>query len=215
MKKTLQILIIAIFLWALVAYGTGTLNPLESIGSLINEVNNLMNATKLTSASHKDDETTVVESPETLAAQAGEKLGEVVGVEEYALARMLRCERTREAKGGNEAEGAAIVWVAINDANAHNGGDIVKCLTGGHGFGKQGSLRKYATSLNDPYDVDLYLVRRCLGGQIADPTGGATHFLHRYGFKDPADYESVVAKWQGYGWSKRDLDLGTSLEVWT
>lgn len=212
-RKTLQILVLVIFLWAIMSMATETLNPIESIGNLINEVDDLVGATKLTHET-EDDAGNVASSPEELAQTASETLGQAVGVDEYGLARMLRCERTPAHKGGNDGEAAAIVWVAINDANAHDGGNIIRCLTNGRGFGRQIG-RKYATGRLDPYDKDLDLVRRCLDGSIPDPTGGRTHFMHRDGFKTHDLYLAAVKKWEGYGWENSGLDFGTSLEVWT
>jgi hypothetical protein len=154
-------------------------------------------------------------TPEELAAEATETLGSPVYPIEYAMARMLRCERTPAHKGGNDAEAAAIVWVCINDAATHHGGDIMAALTGGKGLGRQGP-RAYATGRLDPYDVDLQLVRQCTGGQIEDPTGGATHFMHRGGFKTHEEYLAAVDKWTNeHKWSRIDLDVGTTLEIWT
>jgi len=212
-NRRLQIIVLALFLWALLSVATATINPIESIESLLNAADDLVNATKLTHET-EDDAGNVASSPEELAREASETLGQDVGVEEYGLARMLRCERTPAHKDGNDAEGAAIVWVAINDANAHNSGDVIQCLTGGKGFGRQIG-RKYATGRLDPYDKDLDLVRRCLDGSIPDPTGGRTHFMHRDGFKTHDLYLAAVTKWKGYGWEDSGLDFGTSLEVWT
>jgi hypothetical protein len=41
------------------------------------------------------------------------------------------------------------------------------------------------------------------------------NFLHRLGFKTPDLYAAAVAKWQSYGWQNFNIDLGTSLEIWT
>jgi hypothetical protein len=201
-------------MWILLSWLTATFNPAESASRLANELSDLVNEMKLTAATVNDDGT-VAETPQALATQASTTTGAIVSVEEYALARMVACECTRAARGGNDGEKAAIVWVALNDANAHHAGDIVQCLTGGHGFGHQGSLRAYATSANDPTVAILAVVRSCLTGQTPDPTGGSTHFMHRTGFTDHSAYLAAVSKWQGYGWQNIGLDVGTSLEVWT
>jgi hypothetical protein len=90
-------------------------------------------------------------------------------------------------------------------------------LTGGKGFGPEGP-RKYATGRSDPTDYHLALVRACQSGATPDPTGGATHFLDKYGFAtnhvyDPEKYAAAVAQWQSYGWTKV-LDLPHGLEIW-
>jgi hypothetical protein len=214
MKKPLQIFIVAIFVWALLSWGTETLNPVESIENLLNTVKDLAMATRLTHAT-EDDNGDVQTSVDDLAAEASATLGEPVSPAEYALARMVRNENTQARKGGNDAERAAIIWVCMNDAAANDGGDIVRCITGKSGkFGHQ-TGRKYASGRDDPYDIDLDLVRRCYNGQIPDPTGGRTHFMHRNGFETHEKYLATVEKWNGRGWRNSGLDFGTSLEVWT
>lgn len=214
MNRGVQILVLVAFLWAVVAWGTNTLNPVESLEHLLNTVKDLAMAKKLTNET--EDETGRVRSSlDSLAAEASRTLGQTVSPVEYALARMLRCERTPSHRGGNEAEAAAIVWVCMNDAAINNGGDIVQCITGGKGLGKQIG-RKYASGRLDPYDIDLDLVRRCYNGQIPDPTRGATHFMHRDGFGTREKYLATVERWSGRGWQRYDdLDFGTSLEIWT
>jgi hypothetical protein len=110
----------------------------------------------------------------------------------------------------------ARMWVLINDAAATTGGNLLQCATGGNGFGPEGS-RKYATGRNDPTVAHLVLVRACLSGQTPDPTGGAKHFLDRYGFSSADDYQAVVAKWSAAGMSRvtLDPDPGHGFEVWT
>lgn len=212
-RRLVLVAALLVALWILAAIATESINPMDTIERLIAVADDLTGATRLTHVT-ENESGDVDQSPESLAAAASEVLGQEVGVEEYALARMLRNERTPARKGGNQAEAVAIVWVALNDANQHNGGDIVRCITGGKGFGHQLG-RKYASGRNDPYDVDLELVRQCMNGELQDPTGGRTHFMHRDGFKTRAEYLAAVKKWTGYGWENSGLDVGTSLEVWT
>lgn len=207
-----RLLLVAMVLWALLALGSGSLNPVRSLAGLLSEVDDLTGARRLT-RSTLDGNGNVVESMDELLSQAAEVAGGPVGETEYAVARMLRSERTRGLRGGNDGEGAAIVWVCLNDANAHNGGSVLQALTGGRGFGEQAG-RKYSTA-RDPYDRDLELVRSIFAGEVGDPTGGRTHFMHRDGFESEAAYQAAVVKWTGYGWKNSGLDFGTSLEVWT
>jgi hypothetical protein len=207
-----KLAILIVFLWVVLSVGTATANPIASFERLLKQADDLASASRLTSST-VDAAGNVLESPDYLAGLATLTMGKTVSVEDYALARMLRSERTISARGGNDAEGVAILWVALNDCAANNRGDMLACLTSGKGFGKQGS-RKYSTA-RDPYDVDLALVGQVRSGQVVDPTGGATHFMHRSGFVTPTDYESVVARWAARGWSNVGLDVGTSLEVWT
>jgi hypothetical protein len=217
-RNALTMLIVALAIWLALCFLTETLDPLSQVQQLLAagfaEVQNV----RLTDA-NLDSAGNCVDSPEDLAAAASATLGQPVSVEEYALARMVACESVADLKGGSDADKVARIWVALNDAAANNGGDIVQCLTGGHGFGPEGP-RKYATGRNDPTDYHLALVRACVSGAIPDPTGGATHFLDKYGFADadhkydPNAYAAAVAKWTGYGWH-RVLVIGKGLEIWT
>jgi hypothetical protein len=211
--KNLGYIVLVVFLWAMLSWGTETLNPIESIANLLNSVKDLAMATRLTHAT-EDEAGNVPRSVDDLAVEASATLGESVSPPEYALARMVRNENTPARKGGNDAERAAIIWVCMNDAAANNGGDIVQCITGGKGFGHQ-TGRKYASGREDPYDIDLDLVRRCYSGQIPDPTGGRTHFMHKNGFETREKYLATVEKWKARGWRNAGLDFGTSLEIWT
>ncbi len=214
MRTPRIVLVITVLaMWLILSWYTESLNPAESAARLASELAEWADEMRLSSATVTDDG--VQESPQELAGQAAATLGAPVTIEEYTLARMVACESTSAAKGGNDEEKEAIVWVALNDANANNGGNIVACVTGGHGYGHQGSLRKYATALNDPTGHHLQIVRDCMTGRVPDPTGGATHFLHRLGFKSRDGYLAAVTKWTGYGWQNVGLDVGTSLEVWT
>jgi hypothetical protein len=194
---------------------TETYDPTEQLTQLFNAGLELTDM-KLTDA-QLDSAGNCVDSPEELAAEAAATLGSPVSVEEYALARMCACECAQGARG-SDADKSARIWVGLNDARQNNGGDVVQCLTGGRGFGPQAG-RKYATGRNDPTTHHLALVRSCMSGQEPDPTGGAQHFLDKYGFAgadgawDSARYSQVVAEWQGYGWV-RVTTIGRGLEIW-
>jgi hypothetical protein len=208
--------VIAIAIWLVVSWVTLTLDPAsqaERIAAALAGVSNM----RLTRA-NLDDAGDVIETPEELAAAAAVSMGAPVTVDEYALARMCATECVSDIRGGSDADKIARIWVALNDAAKNNGGDIVQCLTGGKGFGREGP-RKYASGRTDPTDYHLALVRGCRSGEIADPTGGATHFLDKYGFAtdhiyDPDKYAAAVAQWQSYGWRKL-MTIGRGLEIWT
>ena len=214
--NTLTIVVVAVAIWLVLSVLTDTYDPASQAIQLIGAGIDLA-AMKLTNA-QLDSSGNCIASPEDLASQAGATLGSPVGVDEYALARMCACECLQGAKGTDDDKNARI-WVAINDANQNNGGDILQCITGGNGFGPQGGSRKYATGRNDPTDYHLTLARLCQSGATPDPTGGAQHFLDKYGFAaadgswDSARYAAVVAQWQGYGWT-RVLTIGKGLEIW-
>lgn len=220
LDKRLMILAVAVAVWLLLTVVTETWQPIEQLQCLLNAGLELTNM-RLTHAD-QDNEGNCLASPEELAAEASATLGQVVGVEEYALARMVANESLADLKGGTDEDKQARIWVALNDCAANNFGDVLQCLTNGKGFGPQ-SGRKYSTGHasggNDPTDEHLYLVRNCQSGITPDPTGGATHFLDKYGFAtdhvfDPAKYQAAVDKWTGYGWS-RVMTIGRGLEIWT
>jgi hypothetical protein len=215
MPKTPRIVLVitVLAMWLILSWYTESLNPGESAARLAADLAEWANEMRLTSATLTDNG--VAETPQELAGQAASTLGSPVTIEEYTLARMLACESTPERKGGNDEEKQAIVWVALNDANANNAGDIVACVTGGHGYGHQGSLRKYATALQDPTGHHLEVVRDCMTGRVPDPTSGATHFMRRRAFDTHAAYLAVVDTWTKRGWQNIGLDFGTSLEIWT
>lgn len=220
MRKTITVLLLIVAIWVLLYFVTATLNPASQVQNLLSAGMEITNM-RLTDAD-QDSAGNCTASPTDLADEASRTLGEPVTVEEYALARMVANEAVADIKGGSDDDKNARIWVALNDANANNGGDVVQCITGGHGFGPQ-SGRKYSTGHasggNDPTDYHLALVRDCLSGATPDPTGGATHFLDRYGFAtdhryDETKYLAAVAKWTGYGWS-RVITIGEGLEIWT
>jgi hypothetical protein len=215
-RQSLALLVVAVTIYLLISWLTMTVNPVEQGANIANALEGLANM-KLTHAT-LDDSGSVVETPDDLAAAASEVLGSPVDVEEYALARMVACEALSDVRGGTDEDKVARIWVALNDAEKNHNGDIVTCLTGGLGFGPQGS-RAYATGRNDPTDYHLSLVRACRSGATPDPTQGATHFMDKYGFAtnhiyDPAKYAAAVAKWKSHGWAKI-LDLPHGLEIWT
>jgi hypothetical protein len=117
----------------------------------------------------------VAADPHALAAAAGELLGELVGDEEYALARMVSSE---EGDADRETK-VAIAWVAVNDAQAFGG--VVQVLTYSTTSSERGYFgdqtgRRYSTA-RDPYEDDLAVARAVLSGMEPDTTGGSTHFF--------------------------------------
>jgi len=218
MRRPYQLILVAVAMWLLISWLTLTLNPVDQAKQFANTLAGISNM-RLTHATVDPDTGDVAETPDDLASEASLAMGAPVTVEEYALARMVATESLPDIRGGSDADKQARIWVALNDCQKNNGGDVLACLTGGNGFGKQGVSRKYATGRNDPTDYHLALVRACRDGTTPDPTNGATHFLDRYGFAtdhvyDPDKYHAAVAKWTSYGWSKI-LELPHGLEIWT
>jgi hypothetical protein len=220
-RQTVTILAVAVAIWLLLTWVTDSWLPPDQLQRVLNAARELTNM-RLTHA-EQDDAGNCTATPEELAAEATQTLGEPISVEEYALARMVANEALSDIKGGDDDDKNARIWVALNDARANNGGDIVQCLTNGRGFGPQPGGRKYSTGHpdggNDPTDYHLSLVQNCMAGTTPDPTGGATHFMDKYGFAtnhefDPAKYQSAVNLWQSYGWH-RLMTIGKGLEIWT
>lgn len=221
-RDTLTMLIVTLAIWLALSMVTETLNPLDALQRALNAGMEITDM-QLTDAD-QDGAGNCIASPEQLAEDASATLGSPISVEEYALARMCACESLSARRGGSDEDKYARIWVALNDASRNNAGNILQCLTGGHYFGPQGSQRKYSTGHPDggvdPTDRHLALVRACLSGATPDPTGGATHFMDKYGFADanhkwdPNAYAATVASWTNRGWRKV-LTIGRGLEIWT
>lgn len=108
---------------------------------------------------------------------AGE--GNWSGKDVEALARMMQKEMGGYTKS-RETEAAGIAHTALNRAKQwHKGkGDsLYKVITGGHGWGKQGKDRAYASGAT-PTKSTVDFARKILQGTVSDPTKGATHFFH-------------------------------------
>jgi hypothetical protein len=143
-----------------------------------------------------DDDNQVPDSPESLAAAASAVVGQPVGVDEYACARMLRSE----AGHGDDLSKFCLALVLVNDA-AHLGWGLAQTLAFssvatrvGH-FGKQAS-RRFSTA-DDPYDSDLEIARHAIADHAAgnDLTSGARKFVSKTGWLTGNNYEDTVASW--------------------
>jgi len=124
----------------------------------------------------------IAENPDDLAASAN------LDLQTYTLARVISSE---------EGNAPVAYWVAIAAATLNNsiGGDVFSYATDGS-FGRQGTGRPVATT-EDPYDGHVCIAQAFMGGQISDPTEGATQWvaprtqdiLH---LRDPAKYKSFA-----------------------
>jgi len=153
--------------------------------------------------SELDDNLSIPDAPEDLAAAASEVLGRNVDVADYGLARMLRSEEP----DANDATKAYLVHVAMNDAERKTGGDVLRVLTlssvasRSGKFGKQTS-RRYSTR-SDPYQRDLLIAEAAraewLGG--GDRTEGARKFYHQQltEIAGVASLDKVKASWATEG----------------
>lgn len=124
--------------------------------------------------------------------------------DEETLARMIRSEVGKARyTGSKEKEAVGIAYTALNRMRAggrHRGKSLHEIITGGAGYGVQGSEREYSTA-REATMGSRKLARRILEGKYADPTGGATSFFHSTGGA-------------GYG-SKRDPTKRTALPAFT
>ncbi len=151
-----------------------------------------------------DEDGTVRNDPENLAAAAAAVMGRPVSLDAYALARMVRSEDARAAASVKQLVG----HVAINEAR-RRGTTVAELLlrstvASRNGFfGRQRS--RYAATSADPYEVDLLVAEAALeeDRQGYDPTGGALKFVHPAAFGVQAGtgtYADTVAKWAAEGY---------------
>jgi hypothetical protein len=133
-----------------------------------------------------------------LVAQASAVMGRPVSQDAYLLARTSGTEHG----SAEEREKTVIQWVCLNDARAH-GWSIFKVLTvtnpdiAGPVAGFLGSQkgRRFGTSF-DPYEDDLDIAERLIAGQVADISGGATHFVHKTpAFVASGGWARTLANW--------------------
>jgi len=142
---------------------------------------------KLTSPT-LDSDGDVVESIEELTAQASAVLGEQLEHDDVYLGSVAASEHAEAP----DREKAAIIQVAINDADAH-GWSVAFTVTNNKGLGQQEG-RRYA-SRKPMYERDLRIAQAVRAGAMADETQGATHFVHITGFKTLGAYQALCAKW--------------------
>lgn len=157
-----------------------------------------------------NDNLSVDEPPQALAAAAAELLGRPVDVDAYAAARMVRSEEG----DASDLTKALLVHVAMNDAQRKTGGDLLRVLTlssvaSRNGkFGKQTS-RRYSTR-SDPYERDLLIAEEAIGEWRSglDRSGGAVKFYHRQPLEivGVASYEDIVASWGREGLQPFEID---------
>jgi hypothetical protein len=128
-----------------------------------------------------DDNLSIADTPEELAAEASATLGRYVDATDLGLARMVRSEEG----DANDATKAYLVHVAMNDAQRKTGGDVLRVLTlssvasRSGKFGKQTS-RRYSTR-SDPYERDLLIAEAARAEWLSggDRTDGARKFYHK------------------------------------
>lgn len=111
--------------------------------------------------------------PEQLATDAG------MTVDAYAGARMVQAE----AGGLPESGRAGVYWAAKNYAESV-GKSLSAVLLKPTGFFGSEKRNPYASTARDPNEASLSTVRKAEGGELPDPTGGATHWDSPWSYKN-------------------------------
>jgi hypothetical protein len=172
-----------LFIWVAIAavagwwFFTGD-TPIDLLENLVNRGRRLTMVT-LDSAGN------VLEDLDDLCDAAGKILGRSVDRNAMVLAIMSGSEHA----AGGVREKALLQRVAMN-----RGSDLVQVITSGHGLGKQGTLRQFATS-RDAYEIDLLLAVSNLEGSIPDDSFGAKYFVHKTGFTTVNGYSDTCRRW--------------------
>lgn len=171
------------FVWIAIAavagwwFFTGD-TPLDLLEALVNRGRRLTMITL-------DSEGNALESLDDLCEAAGKILGWPVEPNAMVLAIMSGSEHA----AGGVKEKALLQRVAMN-----RGSDLVQVITSGHGLGKQGSRRQFATS-RDAYEMDLLIAQSNLDGGIPDDSMGAKYFVHKTGFASLTGYADTCRRW--------------------
>ena len=107
------------------------------------------------------------------------------------LTRMLFSEgaANKVYKPGGEEELAGIAYTALNRlGGGHKGKTLRDVITSGHGYGVQGGKRQYATARvpgsaaeHQEYSDVREFAKKILSGEVRNPVGKATSFLHNTG----------------------------------
>lgn len=119
-------------------------------------------------------------SPSVDVGIAGLKSRTATEQDVETLARMMASE-AREGAGSKEMQG--IGWTAINRWKSWKDfkkGSLHDVITGGKGYGRQGSDRAFSTA-RPATKASRKLAREMLAGNVDDPTGGASYFYHDTG----------------------------------
>lgn len=192
-------LLLVLIVVGLAMLGDG--NPLAGIGDVLARITR---GARLTRAP-RDDEETVLQSPQSIADEMGATL------DEAALARMLSSEHGGDSNLVRAAVGAA----ALNHARSVGksiSAVLLRAKNPDHNgkFGAQADLSndpptsdRYASTRFDAYAGDLELARGLLDGTIPDVTGGATNFDVPRGESDP---DRVAANRAAQGLTPRFVD---------
>ena len=151
------------------------------------------------SASSLDSNGATVESIEAIKAQVEAALGRAVSEDALVMARVIASEDA----GGTEAAKVAVGWVLRNDAEAH-GWSIRFTATANPGtFGRQDRGRRYSTAggglgTREIHTDDLLIAEAVTSGEVADPTGGATKFVHYTGYARFRDFLAAYPRVQAW-----------------
>lgn len=167
--------------------------------TVVNVGRSLIGRGRKLSDSHLDADGNVIETPEQIQAQIIGALGRPVELDAVIMARV----GASESPGATERERAAIQWVLRNDAESHGWSIAFTAYKAGGApdtFGTQAG-RRYATTgggRREIHEADLFMAEAILAGQVADPTGGATKFVHYTGYRRFVDFLAAHPKVQAW-----------------
>lgn len=192
--------ILAVFAAVAVAIGRGSGGGVPLSGGLAEIVASLQQTPRggrVGPATSIDSTGTVRDDPRGLALKADTDL------QVYTLARALTSEHGSDGP---------LIQICVAHAvlnNARRAGMMVfkRCVGSGDRYGKQGTgTRSYIATRADPREREVLIAAGSIGGQIPDPTGGATNFfspkaqdwLYKEG-RTSKDAAMTDAKWQAGG----------------
>lgn len=154
---------------------------------------------RLTSSHDADANNSVDESPWEIQAQVIGALGRSVDLDAVIMARVI----ASESPGGTEREKVAIGWVLRNDAETHGWSIAFTAYEAGGApdtFGSQVG-RRYATTGGGRREIceqEIWIAEGILSGQIANPVGAATKFIHYTGYRRLVDFLAAHPKVQAW-----------------
>lgn len=177
---------------------------------------------KQLTTSHLNADGSLQESLSDLVAQVNAATGRSdVTADAVGMSRVSASEHA----GASQTEKAAIQWVLKNDAAAH-GWSIEKAITVNPGTLGTQAGRRYSTAGDgdgrpfgrEIHEDDLAVAEAINAGTIADPTSGATKFIHWTGydsFTDFLDGHPAVQAWTKSGLVPQSLPGCSTLIVFT
>lgn len=146
-----------------------------AVAGLVDQVTGpIINGARVGPATTVGTDGIIPDDPATLAAAAG------LDIETYSLARCLMSEHGTDPDPYLVAAGWAVANYARERGSTITGILLDGAGTAGDGrYGRQSASAgaKYAATDQDPRERHARIAGEILSGELADPTGGATHFF--------------------------------------